>query len=55
MDGGAFLIAAVATCNLVRAQVVVLFDVVDRFMVPTRHFLLGTRLAASALLLIVAC
>ena len=55
MDGGAFLIAAVATCDLVRAQVVVLLDVVDRCMVPTRCFLLRTRLAASALLLIVAC
>ncbi len=55
MDGGAFLIAAVATCDLVRVRVVVSLDVVDRCMVPTRRFLLRSRLAASAVLLIVAC
>ena len=55
MAGGAFFIAAVATCDLVRARVVVSLDVVDRCMVPTRRFLLRSRLAASALLLIAAC
>ena len=54
MDGGAFLITAVATCDLVRAQVIVSLDVVDRCMVPTCRFLLRSRLAASAVLLIVA-
>ena len=54
MDGGAFLITAVATCDLVRAQVIVSLDVVDPCMVPTCRFLLRSRLAASAVLLIVA-
>ena len=55
MAGGAFLIAAVATCDLVRARVVVSLAVVDRCMFPTRRFLLRSRLVASAILFIVGC
>ena len=55
MAGGAFLVAAVATCDLVRARGVVSLAVVDRCMFPTRHFLLRSRLFASAILLIVGC
>ena len=44
MAGGAFLIAAVATCNRVRAQVVVSLVVVSRSLIPTRRFLLRSRL-----------
>ena len=55
MDGGAFLIAAVATCDLVCTRVVVSLVVVDRCMIPTRCFLLRSRLAAYAVLLIIAC
>ena len=53
MAGGAFRNAAVATCNLVRARVVVSLEVVDQF--TTRLFLLRSCLAASAILLIVGC
>jgi hypothetical protein len=55
MAGGASLIAAVATCDLVRARVVVSLAVVDRCMFPTRRFLLCSRLVALAILLIVGC
>jgi hypothetical protein len=55
MAGGASLIAAVATCDLVRTRVVVLLAVVDRCMIPTRRFLLRSLLVASAILLIVGC
>ena len=55
MAGGALLIAAVATCDLVRTQVVVSLVVVACCLIPTRRFLLPSLLAASAILLIVGC
>ena len=56
MAGGALLIAAVATCNLVRTQVVVSLVFVACCLIPTRRFLLRSPLAAYyAILLIVGC
>ena len=55
MAGSALLIAAVATCDLVRTQVVVSLVVVACCLIPTRRFLLPSLLDASAILLIVGC
>jgi hypothetical protein len=49
------LIAAVATCDLVRTQVVVSIVVVARCLIPTCRFLLRSLLAASTILLLDAC
>ena len=55
MAGGAFLIVAVATCDLVRARGVVSIAVVDRCMFPIRRFLPRSLLVASAILSIIGC
>ena len=55
MAGGALLIAAVATCDLVRTPIVVSLVVVARCLIPTLRFLLRSLLVASAILLIGAC
>ena len=55
MAGGALLFAAVATCDRVCTRVVVSLAVVACCLIPTRRFLLRSRLAASAILLLDAC